>query len=131
MRRVPRELLARAKSDDWGIRRGAARELAGFEDADAVAALHRLLADPHDTGPIEAAAQALLTRCDAFGVDVILTAVARTGDDDHLLYFVARDAARLGCHSFWRLAAERAATAHGDVRDGAREMLEYTGRASA
>jgi hypothetical protein len=84
--------------------------------------LHRLL---------EAAAQPLLKRRDEFGVDVILRAVARTGDDDHLLYFVARDAARLGCHNLWALAQERAATAHGEVRDGACEMLEYTGRASA
>ena len=131
MPRVARELLARAESDDAGLRCDAARELAGFEDTDAVAALHRLLADPHDTAPIEAAAQALLERCDGFGVDVIFTAVARTDDDDHLLYFVARDAARLGCHDFWTLAQERAASAHGEVRAGAREMLEYTGRASA
>jgi hypothetical protein len=73
-------------SDDWSARAAAARILAESIDNETRPVLLRLLLDHADTAVVQAAAEALLARCDDLGINVFCTAYAQADDDlgDHL-----------------------------------------------
>ncbi len=132
MQEAPPELLLAARSPDWSQRREAAAALAGYDGPRAADALLDLLRDEHDTGPIQAAADALVQRRDAWGASLIFQALATGGADavDHLVLFIAW-AGEETDYAF--LAFARAALDGPDAtaRAGARRYLDFVGGGSS
>ncbi|MGK5629323.1 HEAT repeat domain-containing protein [Streptomyces sp. URMC 123] len=87
----PTPPLEAAASPSWSVRAAAGRRLAATAPAtgaapEAAEALLRLLLDPHDTFVTQETAEALLERRDAWGLRMVLAALAAADDDaaDHL-----------------------------------------------
>jgi len=80
------EALVASTSEDWSDRAAAAKVLALSIDEETKPVLLQLLLNQEDTAVVQAAAEALLARCDDSGINLFCIAYAKADDElgDHL-----------------------------------------------
>lgn len=117
------DAAALAASPAWADRVKAVAVLRDRRDEDALALWRRLLRDPSDTAPIQAAVEALVEDGDDVALDLLFEALADEPlEDEHLLLFIGWTA---HLDRLLRAAPSRVDSRDGRLGCGAQRLIEW------